>query len=33
MEVVGAKVADGMLHVDIKRVVPDALKPRQIEVK
>jgi len=33
MEVVGAKVADGMLHVDIKRVIPDALKPRQIEIK
>jgi molecular chaperone IbpA len=33
MEVVGARVADGMLHVDIKRVVPEALKPRQIEVK
>lgn len=33
MEVVGAKVADGMLQIDIKRVVPDALKPRQIEVK
>jgi molecular chaperone IbpA len=33
MEVVGAKVADGMLHIDIKRVVPDALKPRQIEIK
>ena len=33
MEVVGAKVADGMLQVDIKRVVPDALKPRQIEIK
>jgi molecular chaperone IbpA len=33
MEVVGAKVADGMLHIDIQRVVPEALKPRQIEVK
>ena len=33
MEVVGARVADGMLHVDIKRLVPEALKPRQIEVK
>lgn len=33
MEVVGAKVADGMLQVDIKRVIPDALKPRQIEIK
>jgi molecular chaperone IbpA len=33
MEVVGAKVADGMLQIDIKRLVPEALKPRVIEVK
>lgn len=33
MEVVGAKVDNGMLQVDIKRVVPEALKPRQIEVR
>lgn len=33
MEVVGAKVENGMLQIDIKRVVPEALKPRQIEVK
>jgi molecular chaperone IbpA len=33
MEVVGAKVDNGMLQIDIKRVVPEALKPRQIEVK
>ena len=33
MEVVGAKVDNGMLHIDIKRVVPDALKPRTIEIK
>jgi molecular chaperone IbpA len=33
MEVVGAKVDNGMLQIDIKRVVPDALKPRQIEIK
>jgi molecular chaperone IbpA len=33
MEVVGAKVQDGMLQIDIKRVVPEALKPRQIEIK
>lgn len=33
MEVVGAKVADGMLHIDIQRVVPEALKPRRVEVK
>lgn len=33
MEVVGAKVENGMLQIDIKRVVPEALKPRQIEIK
>lgn len=33
MEVVSAKVDNGMLQIDIKRVVPEALKPRQIEVK
>lgn len=33
MEVVGAKVDNGMLQIDIRRVVPEALKPRQIEVK
>jgi molecular chaperone IbpA len=33
MEVRGAKVADGMLQIDIQRLVPEALKPRQIEVK
>jgi molecular chaperone IbpA len=33
MEVRGAKVENGMLHIDIKRLVPEALKPRQIEIK
>ena len=33
MEVRGAKVENGMLQIDIKRLVPEALKPRQIEVK
>jgi molecular chaperone IbpA len=33
MEVRDAKVENGMLHIDIKRLVPEALKPRQIEVK
>ena len=33
MIVVGAKVDNGMLQIDIQRVVPEALKPRQIEVK
>jgi molecular chaperone IbpA len=33
MEVRGAKVTDGMLQIDIQRIVPEALKPRVIEVK
>ncbi len=33
MEVIGAKVENGMLQIDINRVVPEALKPRAIEVK
>jgi molecular chaperone IbpA len=33
MEVKGAEVKDGMLKIAIQRIVPDALKPRQIEVK
>jgi len=33
MEVCGASVEHGMLKIDIQRVVPDALKPRRIEIK
>ena len=33
MEVRGAKVENGMLQIDIQRLVPEALKPRKIEVK
>jgi molecular chaperone IbpA len=33
MIVRGAKVEHGMLQIDIQRVVPEALKPRQIEIK
>jgi len=33
MEVKGAEVKDGMLKIEIERVVPEALKPRQIEIK
>ena len=33
MIVRGAKVDNGMLHIDIQRLVPEALKPRQVEVK
>ena len=30
--VTGATHADGMLHIELERQVPDALKPRQIEI-
>ncbi len=33
MNVVGAEVKDGMLKIEIERVIPEALKPRQIEIK
>jgi molecular chaperone IbpA len=33
MEVKGAKVSDGMLQIDIQRIVPEALMPRRIEIK
>jgi molecular chaperone IbpA len=33
MEVKGAKVENGMLQIDIQRHVPEALKPRVIEIK
>jgi molecular chaperone IbpA len=33
MEVYAAEVKDGMLVIEIHRIVPEALKPRQIEVK
>ena len=33
MIVRGAKVENGMLQIDIQRIVPDALKPRQIEIQ
>ena len=33
MFVTGAEVTDGMLKVSIERIVPEALKPRQIEIK
>ena len=32
VRVTGATHADGMLHVDLVREVPEALKPRQIEI-
>ena len=33
MEVTGASVKDGMLKISIEYVMPDSLKPRQIEIK
>ncbi|MDE4134543.1 Hsp20 family protein [Phaeobacter sp. QD34_3] len=32
MRVTGASHADGMLHIDLQREVPEALKPRRIEI-
>jgi molecular chaperone IbpA len=33
MEVRGAEVKDGMLIVEIERIVPESLQPRKIEIK
>jgi molecular chaperone IbpA len=33
MEVKDAEVADGMLIINIERIVPEALQPRQIKIK
>ncbi|WP_108262766.1 Hsp20 family protein [Mangrovicoccus ximenensis] len=32
VRVTGAATENGMLHIDLKREVPEALKPRQIEI-
>ena len=32
VQVTGAKNSDGMLHIELKREVPEALKPRQIPI-
>ena len=32
VQVTGAAHADGMLHIDLQRQVPEALKPRRIEI-
>jgi len=32
VRVIGASHADGMLHIDLQREVPEALKPRRIEI-
>ena len=29
----GAKLEDGMLYVDLERIIPDAKKPKTIEIK
>lgn len=33
VQVTGAKLADGLLSIDLKREVPEALKPRRIEIE
>jgi|688.fasta_scaffold324335_2 molecular chaperone IbpA len=33
IEVIGAEVKDGLLRIELEYVVPEALKPRQIEIK
>ena len=32
VEVTGAKLQHGLLHIELKRVIPDAKKPRRIEI-
>jgi molecular chaperone IbpA len=33
VEVTGAEIADGLLHISLKRSIPEALKPRSIAIK
>ena len=33
MEVIGAKLEDGMLHIDIERIIPEEKKPKSIKIK
>lgn len=33
VRVEGAEVADGLLHVDLVREIPEAMKPRRIEIR
>ncbi|MEO9340632.1 Hsp20 family protein [Mesorhizobium sp. SB112] len=33
VEVVGAALKNGLLHIDLKRNIPEQLKPRKIEIK
>jgi molecular chaperone IbpA len=32
VEVAGAKIENGLLHIDLKREIPEAMKPRTIEI-
>lgn len=32
VEVTGASLANGLLHIDLKREIPEAMKPRKIEI-
>jgi molecular chaperone IbpA len=33
MEVTGAEIKDGMLHIDIDRIIPEDKKPKEITIK
>jgi HSP20 family molecular chaperone IbpA len=33
MEVIGASIEDGMLHVNVERVIPEEKKPKKIKIK
>jgi molecular chaperone IbpA len=33
MEITGAEMKDGMLHIDIERIVPEEKKPKEITIK
>ena len=33
MEVTGAEIKDGMLHIDIDRIIPEEKKPKEIAIK
>ena len=33
MEITGAEIKDGMLHIDIERIVPEDKKPKTIKIK
>jgi molecular chaperone IbpA len=32
VKVVGAQLTDGLLHIELKREIPEAKKPRQISI-